>query len=162
LYVFMLLLPAVAFQGYWWLPLWWLALLFLYMQGFERAVAAAIFVGSLLVGPVVSDLDARILARQNPLFRAGVLSVEGGPDARAQADRLSVSLTKTYDSLWKYDKGDYAVVDMGLDEDDLWTKFAGTPAAIRQKNAAGKGTGLPRAPLVGAALVNRFVGAIGV
>ena len=272
LYVFMLLLPAVAFQGYGWLPLWWLALLFLYMQGFERAVAAAILAGSLLVGPVVSDLDARILARQNPLFRAGVLSVEGGPDARAiadledamgknrddrdlvyllaihykkagryddaaglyreilqadphdaialnnlanvefanteyqaaiarykqgiesnppapmaatfyynlslahlqrfeyqpaqearsQADRLAGSLTKSYDSLWKYDKGDYAVVDMGLDEDDLWTKFAGTPAGIRQKNVAGKGTGMPRAALLGAALVNRFVGAIGV
>jgi len=269
---FALVLPAVAFQGYGWLPLWWLAVLFLYMAPFERLAAAAILIGSLAVGPVVTDLDARIQTRQNPLFRAGVLSAEGGPDvraiadledamgknrddrdlaymlavqykkmgryddaaalyreilqanphdaialnnlaniefanteypaaiarykqgiesspaapmaatfyynlslahlqrfeyqpaqeARSQADRLAASLTRTYDSVWKYDKGDYALVDMGLGEDDLWTKFAGTPTGIRQKNVAGKGTGMPRSALVGAAVLNRFVGAIGV
>ena len=69
---------------------------------------------------------------------------------------------RTHDSLWKYDKGDYAVVDMGLDEDDLWTKFAGTPSGIREKNVAGKGTGVPRSALLSAAVVNRFAGALGV
>jgi len=48
--------------------------------------AAAILIGSLVAGPLVKDLDARILAQQNALFRAGVLTVEGGPDARAIAD----------------------------------------------------------------------------
>jgi len=271
LFVFALVLPVAAFQGYGWLPLWWLALLFLYMEGVERLAAAAILVAGLAVGPVIKDLEARILTRQNPLFRAGVLCVEGGPDARAvadledamgknrddrdlvyllgaqykksgryddaaalyrevlqadphdaialnnlaniefanteyqaaiarykqgiesnpspsvtatfyynlslahlqrfeyqpaqearsQADRLAGGLTRSYDGLWKYDKGDYAVVDMGLDEDDLWTKFAETPAGIRQKNVAGKGTGMPRSALVGAAVMNRFAGAIG-
>jgi tetratricopeptide (TPR) repeat protein len=270
--VFMLVLPVAAFQGYGWLPLWWLALLFLYMEGVERLAAAAILIGSLAVGPVGKDLEARLLAQQNPLFRAGVLSVEGGPDARAiadledaagknkddrdlvyllgiqykkagryddaaalyreilqadprdaialnnlanlefasteyqaaiarykqgiesnppspvsatfyynlslahlqrfeyqpaqearsQADRLASSLMRSYDSLWKYDKGDYAVVDMGLNEDDLWTKFAGTPSGIRQKNVAGKGTGMPRSTLLTGALLNRFAGALGV
>src|SRR2546428_1074796 len=56
------------------------------MEGVERVAAAAILIGSLAVGPMVQDLDARILGQQNPLFRAGVLSVEGGPDARALAD----------------------------------------------------------------------------
>src|SRR6185369_11681898 len=65
-------------------------------------------------------------------------------EARSQADRLASGLIRGYDSLWKYDKGDYAVVDMGLAEDDLWTKYAGTPSGIRQKNVAGKGTGMPR------------------
>ena len=272
LFVFALVLPVALFQGYGWLPLWWLALLFLYMQGAERVAAAAILIGSLVAGPLVKDLDARILAQQNALFRAGVLTVEGGPDARAiadledavgknrddrdlvyllgiqykkagryddaaalyreilqadprnaialnnlanlefasteypaaiarykqgiesnppapvtatlyynlslahlqrfeyqpaqearsQADRLAGSLTRSYDSLWKYDKGDYAVVDMGLDEDDLWTKFAGTPSGIRQKSVAGKGTGMPRSALLSAAVVNRFAGALGV
>jgi len=272
LFVFALLLPVVAFQGYGWLPLWWLALLFFYMERVERLAAAAILIGALAVGPLVSDLEARILTQQNPLFRAGVLAVEGSPDARAmadledtmgknrddrdlayllaihykkagryddaaalyreilqadprdaialnnlanvefanteyqaaiarykqgiesnppapvtatfyynlslahlqrfeyqpaqearsQADRLASGLMRTYDSLWKYDKGDYAVVDMGLSEDDLWTKFAGTSSGIRQKNVAGKGTGMPGSALVGAAVVNRFAGAIGV
>jgi len=272
LFVFALVLPVALFQGYGWLPLWWLALLFLYMEGVERVAAAAILIGSLAVGPVVKDLDARLLAQQNPLFRAGILSVEGGPDARAiadledavgknrddrdlvyllgiqykkagryddaaalyreilqadphdatalnnlanvefanteyqaaiarykqgiesnppapvtatlyynlslahlqrfeyqpaqearsQADRLASGLMRTYDSLWKYDKGDYAVVDMGLDEDDLWTKFAGTPSGIRQKNVAGKGTGMPRSALLSAAVFNRFAAALGV
>jgi tetratricopeptide (TPR) repeat protein len=272
LFVLALALPVAAFQGYGWLPLWWLALLFLYMQRGERLAAAAILAGSLAAGPVIKDLEARILTQQNPLFRAGVLSMEAGPDARAiadledamgknrddhdlayllalqykkmgryddaaalyreilqvdprdaialnnlanlefanaeyqaaiarykqgiesgppapvaatfyynlslahlqrfeyqpaqearsQADRLAGSLTRTYDSLWKYDKGDYAVVDMGLEEDDLWTKFAGTPSGIRQKNVAGRGTGMPRSALVSAAVLNRFVGAIGV
>jgi len=270
--VLALVLPAAAFQGYGWLPLWCLALLFLYMEGMERLAAAAILIGSLAVAPVVKDLEARIQTQQNPLFRAGVLSVEGGPDARAiadledamgknrddrdlvymlavqykkagryddaaalyreilqadphdaialnnlaniefanteyqaaiarykqgiesnppapvaatfyynislahlqrfeyqpaqearsQADRLAGSLMRTYDSLWKYDKGDYAVVDMGLDEDDLWTKFAGMPSGIRQKNVAGKGTGMPRSALVSAAVLNRFVVVVGV
>ena len=34
----------------------------------------------------VKDLEARILSQQNPLFRAGILALEGGPDARAIAD----------------------------------------------------------------------------
>jgi tetratricopeptide (TPR) repeat protein len=272
LLVFMLVLPLAAFQGYGWLPLWWLALLFLYMEGLERVAAATLLIASLAVIPVIKDLDARVLAFENPLFRAGLLSVDDGADARAiaeledaagknrddrdlvylyatqlkksgryddaagryreilqadprdaialnnlaniefasaefaaaiarykqgieshppapvaatlyynlslahlqrfeyqpaqearsQSDRLAGSLIRSYDSLWKYDKGDYAVVDMGLDEDDLWTKFAGTPTGIRQKNVAGKGTGVPTSSLVTEAIFNRFAAALGV
>jgi tetratricopeptide (TPR) repeat protein len=272
LLVFMLVLPLAAFQGYGWLPLWWMALLFLYMEGLERVAATALLLGSLAVSPVIKDLDARVLAHENPLFRAGMLSVDDGADARAiadledaagknrddrdlvyllgtqlkktgryddasalyreilqtdprdaialnnlanlefasaefaaaiarykqgieshppapvaatfyynlslahlqrfeyqpaqearsQADRLASGLIRGYDSLWKYDKGDYAVVDMGLDEDDLWTKFAGTPTGIRQKNVAGKGTGVPASSLVTEAVFNRFAAAVGV
>ena len=36
-------------------------------------------------------------------------------EARTQAERLDSSLVHGYDSLWKYDKGDYAVVDLGLE-----------------------------------------------
>ena len=272
LFVFALVLPAAAFQGYGWLPLWWLALLVLYMERIERVAAAFILLASLAVGPVVNDLEARLLAQQNPLFRAGVLSAEGGPDgraladledavakntddrdlqyqlaiqfkkagryddsaalyrevlqadprdavalnnlaniefasaefaaaiarykqgieshppapvaatfyynlslahlqrfeyqpaqeARSQADRLASGLIRGYDSLWKYDKGDYAVVDMGLAEDDLWTKYAGTSSGIRQKNVAGKGTGIPSSGLFAAAVLNRFSAALAI
>jgi len=269
LVVLALALPAVLFQGYGWLPLWWLAVLFLYMEGLERIAAALVLLAGLAVGPVVQDMQSRILAQQNPLFRAGILALEGGPDARAtadledavgkskddrdlsymlgvlykkagryddaaglyrdllqadpqdpialnnlanvefagaeygaaiarykqgiqstppapvaatfyynlslahlqrfeyqpaqearsQADRLASGLIRSYDGLWKYDKGDYAVVDMGLAEDDLWAKFAGTPAGVRQKSVAGKGTGMPQASLLPAVL-NRFAGAL--
>jgi len=271
LFVLALLLPVAAFQGYGWLPLWWLALLFLYMDTAERVVTALLLVAGLAVGPAVKELEARIQAQQNPLFRAGILSVEGGPDARAtadledalarnrddrdlmyllaaqykktgryddaaavyrevlqsdprdpialnnlanvefasgefaaaiarykqgiesgppapvaatfqynlslahlqkfeyqpaqearsQADRIASGLVRTYDGLWKYDKGDYAVVDLGLDEADLWSKFAGTPTGVRQKNVAGRGTGVPQTSWLPGALLSRFAGAIG-
>ena len=35
------------------------------------------------VGPLVKDLETRLLAQQNPLFRASLRSLEGGPDTRA-------------------------------------------------------------------------------
>src|SRR4029077_10704225 len=31
-------------------------------------------------------------------------------EARSQAERLAPGLVRSYDALWKYDKGDYAVV----------------------------------------------------
>jgi tetratricopeptide (TPR) repeat protein len=272
LFVLLLVLPVAAFQGYGWLVPWWLALLFLYMDRAERVVSALILVAGLAVVPTAKDLEARILGRENPLFRAGILSTEDGPDtravmdledavgkhrddrdlayllgaqykkggryddaaalyreilqtdardpialnnlaniefatgefaaaiaryqqgvesgpppaiaatfnynlslahlqrfeyqpaqeARSQADRLAGSLMRAYDSTWKYDKGDYAVVDLGLDEDDLWTKFAGTPVGVREKNVAGRGTGVPRSAWLGAAMLNRFTAALGV
>ena len=36
--VAVLLLPAVTFQGWGWLPLWWLAVLFIYMSPMEKGV----------------------------------------------------------------------------------------------------------------------------
>ena len=267
-YVLLLLLPAVTFQGYGWLPLWWLALLFLYLGRLEKVVCGLILCGSLGVGPAVSALEAQVLAFENPLFRAALLAAEGGPDARAaaaleravreipddrdlvyllailekkagayddaavlyrdvllqdktdslalnnlaniefargefqaaiarykagtqlagipatvqatffynlslahlqrfeyqpatearsQAERLAGSLIHSYDGLWKYDKGDYAVVDLTLDQDQLMAKFAGVREGVASKNLAGRGmptrTGAP-----GGQVWNRFAG----
>ena len=59
-------------------------------------------------------------------------------EARSQADRAASGLVHEYDRLWKYDKGDYAVVDLGLDEDQVTAKFAGVEEGVSKKNLAGK------------------------
>src|SRR4029077_4175520 len=86
LFVLLLVLPVGAFQGDGWAGLWWLALLFLYMDSAERLVSALILAAGLVVVPTAKDLEVRILGRENPLFRAGILATEDGPDARAVAD----------------------------------------------------------------------------
>jgi tetratricopeptide (TPR) repeat protein len=244
-----LLLPAMLFQGWAWLPLWWLAMLFIYMGWAERIVTLALILLCVVSAPLVKTMESRLRAQQNPLFWASLIALEGGPDTRAvaqleeaqrangddrdfiyllaaqykkagryedgaalyrealrsdpkdpialnnlanlefaggefpaaiarykqgiesgppvplaatfyynlslahlqrfeyqpaqeaktQADRLDSSLVHTYDSLWKYDKGDYAVVDLGLSADEVWAKFAGATQGIVQKNQAGKG-----------------------
>ena len=261
----LLLLPAITFQGWGWLPIWWLALLFLYMNAVEKGLAAAFALAAVAVGPAVQQLEARLLAQQNPLFRAAMLSVEGEPDtraiwhledavrnnpddrdlqyllgvqykkagryedaasvykeilrtsptdgialnnlanvefaagefpaaiarykqgidsapaadvaatfyynlslahlqrfeyqpaqeARSQADRIASGLIRGYDNRWKYDKGDYAVVDLNLGDQQAWAKFAGRREGIGGKNVAGDPE--PRAGSDGArAYLNRF------
>jgi Tfp pilus assembly protein PilF len=82
-FALLLLLPVVAFQGWGWLPFWWLAVLFVYLSTAERVAATVLLALGLAVGPAVEHLEARLQAVQNPLFGAGVLAIEGGPDARA-------------------------------------------------------------------------------
>ena len=48
--VALLLLPVLTFQGWAWLPLWWLALLFLYMRPVEKAVVRRGAAGDLPCG----------------------------------------------------------------------------------------------------------------
>jgi Tfp pilus assembly protein PilF len=268
----LLFLPTITFQGAAWLPLWWLALLFVYLSRLEQVVAGLALLSGLLVGPAVETLTARILAERNPLFRASMQTIEGGPDqlsrdaiengvakipddrdlsyllgiqykkegryddaaqiyrevlrsnsddrfalnnlaniefargefpaaiarykqgaessptpeitatfyynlslahlqrfeyqpaqeARSQAERLAAGVVRSYDNLWKYDKSDYAVVDLSPSEEQVWAKFSGVSEGVAAKNLAGK----PVAPfdalrLLPAAL-NRFAGFLGV
>jgi tetratricopeptide (TPR) repeat protein len=267
----LLLLPALTLQGYGWLPFWWLTLLFVYMNWLEKAVAAALMVLGLAVGPLVTDLQDASMAQQNPLFRASLASLEGGPDSRAlldledavrkyaddrdlvyllalqykkagryedaaglyrdilrtepndsialnnlaniefangefpaaiarykqgiesnpspevsatfyynlslahlqrfeyqpaqearsHADRAASGLVRDYDRLWKYDKGDYAVVDLGLDEDQLAAKFAGVASGVGRKNLAGKPPAQPGLERWLPAMRNRFAAFVG-
>jgi tetratricopeptide (TPR) repeat protein len=85
-FLVLLLLPLMTLQGYAWLPLWWLTLMFLYVGRAERALIFAVLAGAVAVGPLLRSFDAAVLAFQNPLFRAAVLATEGGPDGRAIAD----------------------------------------------------------------------------
>ncbi len=245
----LLLLPVIALQGFGWLPLWWLALLFVYLSRSEQAVVVFALLLGLGVGPAVALLQARMAAERNPLFVAAAQTVEGAPDsrsrevlelvptelkddrdlvyllglqykkegryddavalyrdvlrsdaedrvalnnlanlefargefpaaiarykqgaeqspspavtatffynlslahlqrfeyqpaqeARSQAERLAPGLVRDYERLWKYDKGDYAVVDLGLSRDEVWGKFLGAETGVARKNVAGRG-----------------------
>lgn len=266
LYVALLLLPVITFQGFGWLPFWWLALLFLYVGPVEKVVSALALLAALAVEPGLSAFEAKALAFQNALFRAGAQALEGGPDARAsatlekalrqipddrdlvyllamlnkkaggyddavalyrvllqtgkndslalnnlaniefargefqaaiarykagteipgisprvqatffynqslahlqrfeyqpatearsQAERLDSGLVREYDRSWKYDKGDYAVVDLTLDQDQLWEKFAATREGVAVKNVT-SGEVAPVAGGIASRLLNRF------
>jgi hypothetical protein len=76
-------------------------------------------------------------------------------EARSQADRISSGLIRSYDDLWRYDKGDFAVVDLNLMPDQVWAKFAGLREGVGLKNVAGNPDAEP--PSAGKnAFANRF------
>lgn len=268
----LMLLPVITFQGFGWLPFWWLGILFVYLSRLEQLVAIVALVSGLAVGPAVEALGSRIRAQRNPIFLAAAHTLEGGPDsrvraeleravasfkddrdllyllgaqykkegryddaaalyrdalrpsaddrialnnlaniefargefpaaiarykqgaeqsptdeiratfyynlslahlqrfeyqpaeeARSQAERLAAGLIRGYDNLWKYDKGDYAVVDLGLTKDQTVAKFSGTAEGVEAKNMAGRTT----APLSAGRLLpyalNRFAGFLAV
>lgn len=268
LFLLLSLFPLAAFQGWGWLPLWWLAILFPYFGRSEKTLAALAAIGVLAVGPALAALEQQVATTRNPLYTAAVAAVEGEPDAhevkvleealrldprdrdlayllgnawrrsgrvgdaaalyrrllsddpsdtvarnnlaniefagggydaalvrfrqgaeaggrpavaatsfynlslahlekfdyqayneaKSSADRLAPSLVAGYDR-WRFDSGDYAVVDLGLSREEVWRKFAGVAEGVGVRNVfgthAGGGSGLsPRS------LVNRFTGAV--
>ena len=264
----LLLLPVAAFQGWGWLPLWWMALVFAYLGWAERGLVALALLASLTVGPAVTSLEFRLRTVQNPLYQAGLAAVEGVPDAaaiarleqaaaadpqdrdlayllgaarrragryddaaelyrrmlaaspddpyarnnlanlefsrgaydsalarykagtsnpnaelaatsyynlslahlqkfdyqayneaRSNADRLARGLVTRYDR-WKYDSGDYAVVDLGLQPEQVWAKFAGTASGVAARNVVSGAPPLPQAGAVLASMGNRLLAAI--
>ena len=86
LYSLLLFLPVITFQGYGWLPLWWMALLFIYLGTVERVAAILILLACVAVGPLVKNVQNRVVTKENPLFRASLLALEAGPDTRAITD----------------------------------------------------------------------------
>jgi Tfp pilus assembly protein PilF len=76
-------------------------------------------------------------------------------EARSQAERLAESLIRSYDAQWKYDKGENAVVDLGLSSDQVWMKFLGRSSGVAVANVAAGG-GATAAEL-GQSLANRFL-----
>jgi hypothetical protein len=266
LFLLLILLPVVAFQGWGWLPLWWLALLFTYFGGVEKTVAALTLLLVVATGSGISTLESRLETARNPLFWAAMSAVEGEPDgsemallvagarehpedrdlaylvavgarregryaeaaelygsilhqdpgdpvarnnlanvefawgaydqalaryragataggrpdvvatffynlsiahlqkfeyqayneARSNADRLAPYRIAEYDR-WRYDSGDYAVVDLGLTRQDVWRKFRGAPRGVAVANVFGAeaaGGTLPEP----SKLLNRFTG----
>jgi tetratricopeptide (TPR) repeat protein len=268
----LLLLPVATFQGWGWLPFWWLAVLFLYLRPVEKAIALALVVGAIGIGPLIDWLEKGTETARNPLFWSSVAAVESGADGRSvgqleaafkqdpsdrdllfllasmyrkagryeevanlyrdalradpqlgiainnlanldfargdfpaaigrynqaiaaapppralathyynlslahlqrfemqpadealsQAKRLDAGLISHYDSLWKYDNGNYAVVDLGLDLDQVLEKFDGRAQGVATKNVYRGGT----APVEGASwarsALTRFAGFFGV
>jgi tetratricopeptide (TPR) repeat protein len=97
-----LLVPVMTLQGYAWLPLWWVALLFLYLGSVEKVVGALLVVVTLAVGPLARTFEGYARAQQNPLLRASLLATEGGPDARAIADLQAASTANPDDGDLRY------------------------------------------------------------
>lgn len=268
LFLLTLLLPVATFQGWGWLPLWWMALLFAYLDWAERGLVALVVASSLTVGPAVTSLEFRLRTVQNPLYWAGLSAVEGVPDAtaiarleqaaaadpqdrdlayllgaarkrsgryeeaaelyrrmlaaspddayarnnlgniefargaydsalarykagtdgtsaevaatsyynlslahlqkfdyqayneaRSNADRLARGLVARYDR-WKYDTGDSAVVDLGLEPEQVWAKFAGAASGVAVRNVVAGAPPLPQAGAVLASMGNRLLGAL--
>jgi hypothetical protein len=78
-------------------------------------------------------------------------------DAKAAADRLAPRRVAEYDR-WKYESGDYAVVDLGLSREDVWEKFAGVGEGVGARNVwAGEAPG--RGTIGVASLANSFTAA---
>ncbi|HXY38670.1 MAG TPA: tetratricopeptide repeat protein [Vicinamibacteria bacterium] len=265
-----LLAPVVAMQGWGWLPLWWLALLFVYLGRAERVAVLGTLLALLTVGPAITSLDYRARTVQNPLFAASMAAVEGAPEpselelleqaatadpqdrdlayllgnsqrrtgryeqaaqlygrllaadpgdtysannlanldfgrgaydaalgrykagteardpalaatsyynlslaylskfdyqayneAKSNADRLARRLVAQYDR-WRYDSGDYAVVDLGLTRDQVWDKLGGTSSGVVVRNVVGGAPALPQAGSLLTSAANRMAAALGV
>ena len=62
----------------------------------------------------------------------------------------SGGLISTFDRLWKYDKGDYAVVDMGLSTEDVEQKFLGLRRGHRPRRTCSARGGRPSGRLAAA------------
>jgi len=84
-FVCLLLIPAVTFQGWAWLPLWALALLFVYLRWIEKVVTLLMLLLTVSVGPLVAVLELRTQAARNPLYWAGIQAVESAADPRSIA-----------------------------------------------------------------------------
>jgi tetratricopeptide (TPR) repeat protein len=263
-----LLLPVASFLGWGWLPLWWVALLFAYLDRAEKAVAVALALAAVTVGPSVSSLDTRLRTANNALYSASLAAVEGVPDrgelkhleraaradpqdrdlgyllgvglkragyyeeaaehyrrllaadptdafarnnlagiefargaydaallrykegvgsenadvaatshynqsiahlqkfeyqafneAKSNADRLARGLVAEYEG-WKYDTGDYAVVDLRMTREQVRTKFEGVPDGVALRNVV-RGGERPRSrSSVASSLLNRFTASI--
>ncbi len=264
----LLLLPMAGFVGWGWLPLWWLTLLFAYLERVERAVVAALVLAAVSVGPIVSSLDTQLQTGTNALYGAALATVEGVPDrgqldllaraaqadpqdrdlsyllgvglkragdyeaaaehyrrllaedpadafarnnlagiefargaydaallhykqglgnenaevaatsyynesiahlqkfeyeafneGKSNADRLARGLVADYEG-WKYDTGDYAVVDLRLTREQVRSKFQGVPDGVASRNVVRGGEAPGRGYRVASSLLNRFTASI--
>jgi tetratricopeptide (TPR) repeat protein len=97
LLLLLLLLPMATFQGWGWQPLWWLALLFVYLDRREKGLALALAAALLVVAPAVSALELRLRTARNPLFQAAVEAVESAPDRAAIARLEGAALSDSED-----------------------------------------------------------------
>jgi Tfp pilus assembly protein PilF len=85
LFLLLLLLPVATFQGWGFLPLWWIALVFAYLDGREKILAGLLLTTAVAVGPAVASLELRLRTARNPLFHAALAAVESAPDGAAIA-----------------------------------------------------------------------------
>jgi Tfp pilus assembly protein PilF len=265
----LLLLPAASFLGWGWLPLWWAALLFAYLDRWEKGVVGVLVLASVSVGPIAFSLDTRLRTTNNALYSAALATVEGVPrrdqlqrlaqaaqadpqdrdlayllaeglkragyydeaaehyrrllardpadafarnnlagiefargayeaalerykegvssesaevaatsyynqsiahlqkfeyeafnEAKSNADRLARGLVAEYED-WKYDSGDYAVVDLHMSRAQLQAKFEGVPEGVAVRNVVRGGEVARTDASFARSLLNRFTASLG-
>jgi Flp pilus assembly protein TadD len=83
LFLLVTLLPVATFQGWGWLPLWWLALVYAYLDRRESGLALAVLAAVVAAGPLLHSLEGRLRTAANPLFHAALAAVETVPDGPA-------------------------------------------------------------------------------
>lgn len=81
-FVTLFALPAILFFGWGWLPVWWMALLFVYLIPRERFVVVLLVLLSATTSPLLGALSERLETLSDPLFRAALDVAEGEPDRR--------------------------------------------------------------------------------
>jgi tetratricopeptide (TPR) repeat protein len=109
-----------------------------------------------------TDNDAKAVFFYNQsLAHLQRFEMQPADEALSQARRFSAGLISNFDRLWKYDKGDYAVVDMGLTTADIEKKFLGAPKGIGRKNLSTGAEGAWASFLL-PSMLNRFAGFLAV
>ncbi|MGE0454210.1 MAG: tetratricopeptide repeat protein [Vicinamibacteria bacterium] len=98
----LLLLPAVLFQGYGWLALWAMALVFVYVSTLEKVAIGLVLAAGIGVGPLIESFEQRLHVERNPLYRAAREAVEGGADPTAIAALAGAAREHPDDNDLKY------------------------------------------------------------
>jgi len=101
-FVLLLLLPAALFQGYGWLALWWMALVFVYVGTLEKVAIGLVLAAAIGLGPLIEGFEQRLQLERNPLYRAAREAVEGGADLHAIAELERASREQADDTDLKY------------------------------------------------------------
>jgi hypothetical protein len=90
-------------------------------------------------------------------------AMQPADEALSQAKRIDRGLIGDYDSLWKYDNGNYAVVDVRFDSGQVSEKFAGRSEGVVRRNIAREASASPAsAGGGGSAYMTRFLGFVAV
>jgi hypothetical protein len=91
-------------------------------------------------------------------------AMQPADEALSQAKRIDGGLISGYDALWKYDNGNYAVVDIGMTAEEVSEKFEGRSEGVAKKNVSRDAATTPAAGAsgTGPALMTRFLGFVAV
>ena len=76
----LMLLPLAALQGWAWVPVWWLGVLFVYMSQMERVVSALAPIALVAIGPALIAVEEHVQLDRIPLYHASLHTLDGGPN----------------------------------------------------------------------------------
>ncbi len=95
-FVLLLLLPCVALFGWGYLPLWWTALLIVYMAPTEQGITLGAWLLLAALGPLTDGVAAGTAARRAPLYAEALDAVSGAGQSHT-IDALAAASTAAPD-----------------------------------------------------------------